>query len=248
MSSVAQTTFGNLNSVIREIISNTHIIEYGIVKEILDNGEIVVTSLTRGEDEYMGIFVCNLINSTSKNFSIKIKPEINDKVIVFFPRRFVDDVLKEDVIECISTKNYKAYLATGAVALLLGVNTGSVSCDVTDTEANFDFWGNIIKIKEDGSFSIKLDKTEISGNGGDGLQVIQENSKIKISNTGDILLESSGKIEIRNKLQSIKDILKDLSFNIQSIVTTGTEVTQAVSEVSKAQFEIWESKVEALFS
>lgn len=106
-------------SVLRSVLRNTFIVDMGIVKEINeDSNTITVEMCCASETNDIHITTCYLANVSSSSIAVKIAPKKNDKVIVFYPRRFSSEMFSLDKTEPVISEGVGCYSSTCGIAFL----------------------------------------------------------------------------------------------------------------------------------
>lgn len=82
-------------NVIKTFFNNTFIIDYGIIKDIPADGVVRVAVSVATSRSDIQVVDCVLATFASGNFAVKVKPEINDKVIVLYPKRYLAEMFSE---------------------------------------------------------------------------------------------------------------------------------------------------------
>lgn len=86
---------------VQAMINRSCIIDFGIIKEVVANGVVVVAISVANGAKDIKIITCVLANIASTNFTLNIIPKEGDKVLIVYPRRFSNDMFdttKQDII------------------------------------------------------------------------------------------------------------------------------------------------------
>ena len=192
----------NFGKALSSFVANLFIIEYGIVQKVVAEGVVEVQLSVVIDTKETKIITCPLLNIASNAFTLNIKPEIGDKVLVLFPRRFSPNMFEADSKDVVIDKNASSYSLFGSFAILLNqykkgkhknvveIEKGNVdvklSFDENKNESNINF-----KTTKDGDFEFKNPKlsTNISKDG----DINVKNDKITL----DMLKD--GNISLKNE-------------------------------------------------
>ena len=105
------------SDVIHKVIGNTCIVEFGIIKEVLADGVVSVEMSVADKASDIIICTCTYVNLASSSFTLNIKPNVNDKVLVLFPRKYNVDMFNPDNKEAILSECSDGYSFTCGMAL-----------------------------------------------------------------------------------------------------------------------------------
>lgn len=114
-----EATAQSLSDTLHRVIGNTFIVEYGIVKAIPNEGVVTVEMSVAEKASEIIVTDCVLASLASSSFSVRIKPNIDDKVIVLFPRKFNNDMFQQDENEPIIKDASTGYNVLSGIAILL---------------------------------------------------------------------------------------------------------------------------------
>ena len=112
----------NTNAMIRHMINNSCIVDFGIVQSVPYDGLVNVAVAVAKTKQDMQVMTCVLANPASSSLTTYIKPNEGDRVIVLYPRLFdakmftVDDSTKKDVIVNAQARGYN--LISGIAILM----------------------------------------------------------------------------------------------------------------------------------
>ena len=137
----------NLPSAIRKMVAETPIVEFGIVKQVIAKGVVLVQLSVARDEKAVTLITCPLMSVACGNVTIDIEPKENDKVLVLFPRVFDTDMFDLDNKDTLINPNASGYNLLSGVAILLTQykknkhkNTLSISSDgngnITLTDSN----------------------------------------------------------------------------------------------------------------
>ena len=114
-----EATSQNLSSVLHRVIGNTFIVEYGIIKAIPSEGVVTVEMSVAEKEKDVVITDCVLASFASSSVTVRIEPNIDDKVIILFPRKFHNDMFQVDKNETIISDVGTGYNLFSGIAILL---------------------------------------------------------------------------------------------------------------------------------
>lgn len=227
-----EATAQSFSDTLHRVIGNTFIVEYGIVKAIPAEGVVTVEMSVAEKASEIIITDCVLASLASSSFSVRIEPNIDDKVIVLFPRKFNNDMFQQDENEPIIKDASTGYNVLSGIAILLnqyqenthknfldisnGVLTLKLAYSENDDKNLFTFTTD-----ENGGFVLSNNKADISLDK-DGVFVLSNNK-------AGISLDKDGAYSVSNDKYSL-DINKDgevtVSMNNASLnVNKQSEVT-----------------------
>lgn len=104
---------------LHRVINNTFIVEMGIVKDIPSDGIVTVEMSVANDAENIVVTNCVLANFASSSVTVNIKPNIDDKVLVLFPRKFAGGMFNPETNEPIISEAVTGYCMTGGIAILM---------------------------------------------------------------------------------------------------------------------------------
>ena len=182
LNGLSSSTFFN---AVTSLIGKTCIVDFGIVKEVNDGVVTVEMSVARNNRD-LKVITCALANITGTAFSINVVPEVDDKVIVLFPKSFDNDMFEPSNNEPIINEDAVGYTLNGGIAI-------PFSMFKEDTHKNYaTFKGNTSEIKtgnvtvttsEDGDISIDNTKATITVDKDGNVTIDAKNGKISMKNT-----------------------------------------------------------------
>ena len=219
-----ESTAQSLSDTLHRVINNTFIVEYGIIKDIPSEGIVTVEMSVAEEANKIVITDCVLASFASSSVTVRIKPNVDDKVMVLFPRKFHNKMFQQDENEAILSVASTGYNVLSGVAILLNQYQ-------EDTHKNF------IDIS-DGNLTMKLGYNEkkdtnniIITTDADGKYEIDNgNSTVTVDKDGNVTVNAmKGKITIKNDSASLYDILKGmLDVLNKSLATAGSPASHTV--------------------
>ena len=257
-------------------IGATYIVDYGIVKDIPTDGIVTVEMSASKDKQSITITNCILASFASSSFTVKIKPNIDDKVIVLFPKNYSSRMFDKEVNETIISQATEGYCLLGGIAILLNqfqdfhknyIDFSDGCADIKlayseDDDKNFislntNKDGEIMltvkdkfsqKIDKDGALNITSNNTSIEINKDDEITVNNGKATVTIDKNGNVKIDTSGKYTIKNSSTSLKDVIDGVAKELENLTTKGSPAMQATSPESKATIATWrESKLNLLF-
>ena len=257
-------------------IGATYIVDYGIIKDIPTDGIVTVEMSASKDKQSITITNCILASFASSSFTVKIKPNIDDKVIVLFPKNYSSRMFDKEVNETIISQATEGYCLLGGIAILLNqfqdfhknyIDFSDGCADIKlayseDDDKNFislntNKDGEITltvkdkfsqKIDKDGALNITSNKTKIGINKDDEITVNNGKATVTIDKNGNVKIDTSGKYTIKNSSTSLKDVIDGVAKELENLTTKGSPAMQATSPESKATIATWrESKLNLLF-
>lgn len=257
-------------------IGATYIVDYGIIKDIPTDGIVTVEMSASKDKQSITITNCILASFASSSFTVKIKPNIDDKVIVLFPKNYSSRMFDKEVNETIISQATEGYCLLGGIAILLNqfqdfhknyIDFSDGCADIKlayseDDDKNFislntNKDGEITltvkdkfsqKIDKDGALNITSNNTSIKINKDDEITVNNGKATVTIDKNGNVKIDTSGKYTIKNSSTSLKDVIDGVAKELENLTTKGSPAMQATSPESKATIATWrESKLNLLF-
>ena len=257
-------------------IGATYIVDYGIVKDIPTDGIVTVEMSASKDKQSITVTNCILASFASSSFTVKIKPNIDDKVIVLFPKNYSSRMFDKEVNETIISQATEGYCLLGGIAILLNqfqdfhknyIDFSDGCADIKlayseDDDKNFislntNKDGEITltvkdkfsqKIDKDGALNITSNNTSIEINKDDEITVNNGKATVTIDKNGNVKIDTSGKYTIKNSSTNLKDVIDGVAKALENLTTVGSPATQATSPASKTTIATWrESKLNLLF-
>lgn len=257
-------------------IGATYIVDYGIIKDIPTDGIVTVEMSASKDKQSITITNCILASFASSSFTVKIKPNIDDKVIVLFPKNYSSRMFDKEVNETIISQATEGYCLLGGIAILLNqfqdfhknyIDFSDGCADIKlayseDDDKNFislntNKDGEITltvkdkfsqKIDKDGALNITSNNTSIEINKDDEITVNNGKATVTIDKNGNVKIDTSGKYTIKNSSTSLKDVIDGVAKELENLTTVGSPATQATSPASKTTITTWrKSKLNLLF-
>ena len=178
----------NFNTVVESIIKRSCIIDFGIVQGIPAKGLVNVSVAVSSTEQNMFCMTCVLANVASSSFTVDLKPNVGDRVLVVYPRMYDDRMFKvtdkeDDNKKIIVNENAKGYNLMSGIAILLNQYKSSGHKNILKIEDGLITFTNVAKKQ-----SITVDLTQ--------------DSKILISDSNGMTIEStSSSTKINGKLE-----------------------------------------------
>ena len=257
-------------------IGATYIVDYGIIKDIPTDGIVTVEMSASKDKQSITVTNCILASFASSSFTVKIKPNIDDKVIVLFPKNYSSRMFDKEVNETIISQATEGYCLLGGIAILLNqfqdfhknyIDFSDGCADIKlayskDDDKNFislntNKDGEITltvkdkfsqKINKDGALNITSNKTKIEINKDDKITVNNGKATVTIDKNGNVKIDTSGKYTIKNSSTNLKDVIDGVAKELENLTTKGSPAMQATSPESKATIATWRTgKLNLLF-
>lgn len=257
-------------------IGATYIVDYGIIKDIPTDGIVTVEMSASKDKQSIAVTNCILASFASSSFTVKIKPNIDDKVIVLFPKNYSSRMFDKEVNETIISQATEGYCLLGGIAILLNqfqdfhknyidFSDGCVDIKLAyseDDDKNFislntNKDGEITltvkdkfsqKINKDGALNITSNNTSIEINKDNEITVNNGKATVTIDKNGNVKIDTSGKYTIKNSSTNLKDVIDGVAKELENLTTKGSPAMQATSPESKTTIATWrESKLNLLF-
>lgn len=257
-------------------IGATYIVDYGIIKDIPTDGIVTVEMSASKDKQSITITNCILASFASSSFTVKIKPNIDDKVIVLFPKNYSSRMFDKEVNETIISQATEGYCLLGGIAILLNqfqdfhknyIDFSDGCADIKlayseDDDKNFislntNKDGEITltvkdkfsqKIDKDGALNITSNNTSIKINKDDEITVNNGKATVTIDKNGNVKIDTSGKYTIKNSSTNLKDVIDGVAKALENLTTKGSPAMQATSPESKTTITTWrKSKLNLLF-
>lgn len=257
-------------------IGATYIVDYGIIKDIPTDGIVTVEMSASKDKQSITVTNCILASFASSSFTVKIKPNIDDKVIVLFPKNYSSRMFDKEVNETIISQATEGYCLLGGIAILLNqfqdfhknyIDFSDGCADIKlayseDDDKNFILLntnkdGEITltvkdkfsqKIDKDGALNITSNNTSIKINKDNAITVNNGKATVTIDKNGNVKIDTSGKYTIKNSSTNLKDVIDGVAKELENLTTKGSPAMQATSPESKTTIATWRtSKLNLLF-
>ena len=108
----------NFMTAVQTMISRSCIVDFGVIQKADKKGIVEVAVSVADSSEDIKYITCVLANTASSSVTVNIKPNVGDKVIVLYPRRFDSKMFSTDNKDVIVNKNARGYNLFSGIALL----------------------------------------------------------------------------------------------------------------------------------
>lgn len=201
-----EATAQSLGDMLHRVINNTFIVEYGIIKNIPAEGVVTVEMSVAEKANDIVITDCVLASFASSSVTVRIKPNIDDKVMVLFPRKFHSNMFQKDKNEPIIAEATTGYNVLTGIAILLNQYqeaTHKNFIDISDGNLtmklgyNEDEDKNMVSVTtdKDGSYEINNGKSKVVVDSDGYLSYTNTDSE---DNKSKIVFDSNG-VTIQDK-------------------------------------------------
>lgn len=235
---------------LHRVINNTFIVEMGIVKDIPSDGIVTVEMSVANDAENIVVTNCVLANFSSSSVTVNIKPNVDDKVLVLFPRKFAGGMFSPETNEPIISEAVTGYCMTGGIAILMNqyqeafhknfidVSDGKLTMKLAyseDDEKNLlvletNELGEITlqtndnfteTVNKDGELDIRCNDTNINVNKSNEIAITTGKAKVNIDSSGNITIDAmGGKLSLKNDKASLFSILNGMLNVLNSSLAT----------------------------
>ena len=265
------------SDMLHRVIGTTFIVEYGIIKKIPATGIVTVEMSVADSADNIIITNCVLASFSSSSVTVNIKPNIDDKVIVLFPRRFAGKMFNPETNEPIITDCGNGYTIMGGIAILLNqyqeayhknyidISDGCITLKMAYSEDDdknlFTFESKAggeltlvsnnvqITTNKDSEFTLVSNNVQIAANKDSEITVTNGKAKITVDKNGNVTIDAQGKYTVKNGTTDLKQVVDGLATELENLTTVGSPATQATSPASKGTIATWrQSKLNLLFS
>ena len=193
----------NFMTAVQTMISRSCIVDFGIIQKADKKGIVEVAVSVADSSEDIKYITCVLANTASSSVTVNIKPNVGDKVIVLYPRRFDSKMFSTDNKDVIVNKNARGYNLFSGIALL---------CNQYKVNSH----KNLITL-EDGTVTIQLvyneddDKNKVIASinsDGELAYSSNENFNLNVNKDGELAYSSNDNFNL--------NVSKDGSFELAS--------------------------------
>ena len=108
----------NFMTAVQTMISRSCIVDFGVIQKADKKGIVEVAVSVADSSEDIKYITCVLANIASSSVTVNVKPNVGDKVIVLYPRRFDSKMFSTDNKDVIVNKNARGYNLFSGIALL----------------------------------------------------------------------------------------------------------------------------------
>ena len=247
------------SDMLHRVIGTTFIVEYGIIKKIPATGIVTVEMSVADSADNIIITNCVLASFSSSSVTVNIKPNIDDKVIVLFPRRFAGKMFNPETNEPIITDCGNGYTIMGGIAILLNqyqeayhknyidISDGCITLKMAYSEDDKNLF--TFESKADGGLTLVSNNVQVTANKDSEITVTNGKAKITVDKNGNVTIDAQGKYTVKNGTTDLKQVVDGLAKEVENLTTEGSPATQATSPASKGKIATWrKSKLNQLFS
>ena len=185
-----QAQTATFSSAVKAIIGRTCLIEFGIIKQVIADGVVKVAVSVAKESSDVRILTCVLVSPCSTSFAINFVPKENDKVLVFFPRRFNADMFSTNQNDIIIDENGEGFTPFTGLAVLYNQFRSD--------------YKNTLTVNNAGDIAITTDNASVH---------IDKDGNVTVD-------AKKGKITLKNNDASLFDILDSILTTLNSTLTT----------------------------
>ena len=266
----------NFMTAVQTMISRSCIVDFGVIQKADKNGIVEVAVSVADSSEDIKYITCVLANTASSSVTVNIKPNVGDKVIVLYPRRFDSKMFSTDNKDVIVNKNARGYNLFSGIALLcnqykvnshknlITLEDGTVTIQLVYNEdddknkviASINSDGELVyssnenfnlNVNKDGSFELASNNVQITTNSNDEVSITNGKATVKIDSSGNVTVETSGKYKFKNNTTDLKSVIDGLAKEVEDLITVGSPATQSTSPATKALITTWrQSKLNLL--
>ena len=254
-----EATTQSVGDMLHRVIGNTFIVEYGIIKAIPAEGVVTVEMSVAEKASDIVITDCVLASVSASSLTVRVKPNIDDKVMVLFPRKFHNDMFQKDKNEPIISSAGTGYNVLSGIAVLLNqyqerfhknfidVSDGCITLKMAyseDKDKNlFTFESNA-----NGELTLVSNDVQVTTNKDSEITVTNKKATVTIDKNGNVTIDAQGKYTIKNGTTDLKQVVDGLATELENLTTVGSPATQATSPASKGTIATWrQSKLNQLF-
>lgn len=266
----------NFMTAVQTMISRSCIVDFGVIQKADKKGIVEVAVSVADSSEDIKYITCVLANTASSSVTVNIKPNVGDKVIVLYPRRFDSKMFSADNKDVIVNKNARGYNLFSGIALLcnqykvnshknlITLEDGTATIQLVYNEddnknkviASINSDGELayssnenfnLNVNKDGSFELVSNNVQITTNSNDEVSITNGKATVKIDSSGNVTVETSGKYKFKNNTTDLKSVIDGLAKEVENLITIGSPATQSTSPATKALITTWrQSKLNLL--
>ena len=266
----------NFMTAVQTMISRSCIVDFGVIQKADKKGIVEVAVSVADSSEDIKYITCVLANTASSSVTVNIKPNVGDKVIVLYPRRFDSKMFSTDNKDVIVNKNARGYNLFSGIALLcnqykvnshknlITLEDGTVTIQLVynedddknkviasiNSDGEFAYSSNDnfnLNVNKDGSFELASNNVQITTNSNDEVSITNGKATVKIDSSGNVTVETSGKYKFKNNTTDLKSVIDGLAKEVENLITVGSPATQSTSPATKALITTWrQSKLNLL--
>lgn len=258
----------NFMTAVQAMISRSCIVDFGVIQKADKKGIVEVAVSVADSSEDIKYITCVLANTASSSITVNIKPNVGDKVIVLYPRRFDSKMFSADNKDVIVNRNARGYNLFSGIALLcnqykvnshknlITLEDGTATIQLVYNEdddknkviASINSDGELayssnenfnLNVSKDGSFELASNNVQITTNSNDEVSITNGKATVKIDSSGNVTVETSGKYKFKNNTTDLKSVIDGLAKEVENLITTGSPATQSTSPATKALITTW---------
>lgn len=243
-----------LPTAVQAMINRSCLIDFGVIKKVLAKGVVSVSmsvATSKADSRYI---TCTLVNISSQTFTLDIEPQVGDKVIVLYPRKFHPDMFDTDKSDVIIDEYARGYNMLSGLAILYNqyqkkfgqnktvfdinkdgelsyASNENVSLNINkDGELNYSSNDNAsFSIDKSGAVNINSNNVNISVDKNGNIDVVGK-GEIHIDTSGNVTIDAKGgKLKLKNNLASLQSILDGMLQTLNSsLMTAGSPASHTV--------------------
>ena len=266
----------NFMTAVQTMISRSCIVDFGVIQKADKKGIVEVAVSVADSSEDIKYITCVLANTASSSVTVNIKPNVGDKVIVLYPRRFDSKMFSADNKDVIVNKNARGYNLFSGIALLcnqykvnshknlITLEDGTATIQLVynedddknkviasiNSDGEFAYSSNEnfnLNVNKDGEFELVSNNVQITTNSNDEVSITNGKATVKIDSSGNVTVETSGKYKFKNNTTDLKSVIDGLAKEVENLITVGSPATQSTSPATKALITTWrQSKLNLL--
>ena len=266
----------NFMTAVQAMISRSCIVDFGVIQKADKKGIVEVAVSVADSSEDIKYITCVLANIASSSVTVNIKPNVGDKVIVLYPRRFDSKMFSTDNKDVIVNKNARGYNLFSGIALLcnqykvnshknlITLEDGTVTIQLVYNEdddknkviASINSDGELayssnenfnLNVNKDGEFELVSNNVQGTANSDNEVSITNGKATVKIDSSGNVTVETSGKYKFKNNTTDLKSVIDGLAKEVENLITVGSPATQSTSPATKALITTWrQSKLNLL--
>ena len=211
----------NFMTAVQTMISRSCIVDFGVIQKADKKGIVEVAVSVADSSEDIKYITCVLANTASSSVTVNIKPNVGDKVIVLYPRRFDSKMFSTDNKDVIVNKNARGYNLFSGIALLcnqykvnshknlITLEDGTVTIQLVYNEDD-DKNKVLLSINSDGEFAYSSNENFNLNVNKDGELAYSsnENFNLNVNKDGELAYSSNDNFNL--------NVSKDGSFELAS--------------------------------
>lgn len=208
----------SLSSAILNLIRSSFIIDFGIIMDIPEQGIVTVASSVANNNSDIIVTTCTFANIASQSFTVDVKPEKGDKVIVLYPRKFSSDMFSTKNNDVIINEYSTGYNILAGIAIPINKYDSSSHNNLLsfaeggmELKLGFDGEKNsvTVKVNSDGTLSTELNDDESFTVNNGVIKYTKGNNYVEfnLSTDGTVKVSDSSGTSIISKSEGIT--LKD---------------------------------------